>query len=363
MVLAWALAAVVLVTGPGARRDRLLALLLFVEGLSWGTGSGFLYLVESAKVAWVLQAIFTSAFIALPACYLAFIGTLPTPLARPLRSRAGLAALVAATLAAEAFWLTHRELFIAGMVPAWYGIWDAKLTTATVWSLNLFGAVDVMALVTSLSAWRRAAPGSPARKQASAFAVAFGVHDVGLFVFTLLLPGHLVPPPPSGRTSDLVIIAGADCTTIAFVLLVSYGILKVQLFDIDLRIKVGLRRSTVAAIFMAAFLVVEQIVQLYLAGLGLLIGGLTAGLLVFFLDPIHRFAESLAHTAMPKVSATPEYLAWRKLEVYRAALEGLYQDGVISDKERVTLERLRIKLGIEAADAMAIEGTVRAAPA
>jgi hypothetical protein len=44
--------------------------------------------------------------------------------------------------------------------------------------------------------------------------------------------------------------------------------------------------------------------------------------------------------------------------VYRAAFEGLYADLVVSDKERATLDRLRIKLGIQPGDALAIEQEV-----
>ena len=57
--------------------------------------------------------------------------------------------------------------------------------------------------------------------------------------------------------------------------------------------------------------------------------------------------------------ATPEYLAFRKLEVYRAAFEGLNVDAQITDKERAMLEKLRIKLGIQPGDAQALEEDMR----
>lgn len=113
------------------------------------------------------------------------------------------------------------------------------------------------------------------------------------------------------------------------------------------------------AVFVAGFLMVEQFVQNYFTGqFGLLLGAVTAGLMLFGLGHIRRFAESLANGAMPAVSATPEYVAYRKLEVYRAAFEGLYADALVSDKERVTLDRLRITLGIALGDALAIEDEV-----
>ena len=359
LVLSWSLAVVVLLTGPGLRRDRLLALLLIVEGAAWGSGAGFLYLSESPVVAWYLQAVFVTALLAMPGCALAFAGTLPTTLLAPLRSGVALTLLAVITLAAELYYLSDPARFVGEIVPAWYATWDADLPDITVDVFNIAGLAGVVSLIGSISAWMQSPPGSWARRQARAFALAFCVHDVGLF-FALVMPGHLVPPPPSGNLSDVFIILGSTCASIAFVLLLSYGILKVQLFDIDLRIKRGIRRSTVAAVFVATFLVVEQFVQNYFTGqFGLLLGALAAGLMLFGLGHIRRFAETLANHAMPDVSATPEYVAYRKLEVYRAAFEGLFADAVVNDKERATLDRLRSKLAIRPADALAIENQVR----
>jgi len=160
-------------------------------------------------------------------------------------------------------------------------------------------------------------------------------------------------------TSESDIISATVEGTDPDLLLLWYAILKVQLFDIDLRIKHGIRRSTVAAVFLAAFLIVEQLVQNFFTGqFGILIGAVAAGLMLFALGHIRHFAAALANGAMPEVSATPEYVAFRKLEVYRAAFEGLYADAVVSDKERATLDRLRLKLGIQPRDALAIEEDV-----
>jgi hypothetical protein len=359
LVLSWSLVVVVLFTGPGLRRDRLLALLLLIEGTAWGTGAGFLYLAESPLAAWYLQAIFVGALLAMPGCALAFAGTLPTSLMAPLRSRIALVALGGLTAAAELCFLMQPDQFVGAIVPAWYATWDADLPPITVNFFNLAGLVGVVSLAGSIGAFVQSPPGSWARRQARAFVVAFGVHDVGMF-FALVLPGHLVPPPPSGNMSDIFIIVGVDVTSMAFVLLLSYGILKVQLFDIDLRIKRGIRRSTIAAVFVAVFLMVEQFMQNYFTGqFGLLFGAIAAGLMLFAIGPIRHFAEALANGAMPNVTATPEYVAYRKLEVYRAAFEGLFADAAVSDKERATLDRLRVKLAIRPADALAIESQVR----
>jgi hypothetical protein len=359
LLCAWGLALVVLLTGPGQQRDRLLALLLFVEGGAFGTGGGLLYQFRDAQVGWYIQSVFCFMLLALPGCELAFAGTLPSTLMAPLRTRAALALIVLVTLAVEIYYLSDPQRFVGTMVPAWYATWDAALPDITVTAFNIAGLTGLVSLVGSLSAWAQSPRGSWARRQAKAFAIAFGVHDIGLFC-ALVLPGHFIPPPPSGQWTDAFVILGCTVTSVVFVCLLAYGILKVQLFDVDLHIKRGLKRSTVAAIFVFVFIVVEQLVSNYFNGrFGVLLGAIVAGLMLFGLDHIRHFAGKVANEAMPNVSATPEYVAFRKLEVYRAAFEGLNSDAQITDKERAMLEKLRVKLGIQSADAAALEADMR----
>jgi hypothetical protein len=87
---------------------------------------------------------------------------------------------------------------------------------------------------------------------------------------------------------------------------------------------------------------------------------IAAALLVYFLAPLQRIAERVANRAMPETVSTPEYLAYRKMQVYEAALtEALGGDG-ISEKERAILTRLRDSLGVSADDARAMEDDLRA---
>jgi hypothetical protein len=57
---------------------------------------------------------------------------------------------------------------------------------------------------------------------------------------------------------------------------------------------------------------------------------------------------------MPNTSDTPEYAAYRKMQVYEAALADALPDG-ISTKERALLNHLRDSLAIAAVDAEALE--------
>jgi hypothetical protein len=138
--------------------------------------------------------------------------------------------------------------------------------------------------------------------------------------------------------------------------LIAYGILRTQLFDIDLRIRWTIKQSTIAAAFVAImFLVSEAAEQFLSAELGTLAGLLVATLIVFFLAPLQHFAERVANAAMPNTRETPEYVAFRKMQVYEAALAEAQQEGGISSKERALLVRLRDSLGISETDAEAIE--------
>jgi uncharacterized membrane protein YebE (DUF533 family) len=58
---------------------------------------------------------------------------------------------------------------------------------------------------------------------------------------------------------------------------------------------------------------------------------------------------------MPRTQNTPEYAAFRKLQVYEAAVAEARQGGGISQKERALLARLRDSLGISTVDAETLE--------
>jgi len=62
---------------------------------------------------------------------------------------------------------------------------------------------------------------------------------------------------------------------------------------------------------------------------------------------------------MPNTRNTPEYVAFRKLQVYEAALTEALPDGKISERERELLNRLRDSLGISVFDADAIESELQ----
>jgi hypothetical protein len=110
--------------------------------------------------------------------------------------------------------------------------------------------------------------------------------------------------------------------------------------------------------------IVGKIVDRYAqAQWGWLAGIIVAIGMLFFTRGLSKVGDKVASTAMPKVENTSKYVEFRKMEVYKAALESALEEGDITEKERRTLERLRAKLGIDADDARAIEADLRPAPA
>src|SRR5262249_2736868 len=143
---------------------------------------------------------------------------------------------------------------------------------------------------------------------------------------------------------------------IVFVLLMGYGILRTQLFDIDLRLAASLRRGAVAAIVLFTFFASAALAEQFVSeAFGYVIGAGVTAILLLVSKPVERFAERLSRAVLPGVEASAEYLAFRKLEVYMDALEAAYEDGQISKEDRVILKRLQGKLGVEPVDAERLE--------
>lgn len=134
-----------------------------------------------------------------------------------------------------------------------------------------------------------------------------------------------------------------------------YGILRIHLFDIDLKIKWTIRRGTVLGAFVAVFVIVTAVVEQWMQQYGVLVGGVAVGLMLLALRPLERAADRLADAAMPRVRDTSEYRTVRKREVYRAACESAMQDGIVTEKERDVLATLAEQMGLSHTEARAIE--------
>lgn len=352
--LSWSLAAVIYGTRPDRPQNRLLALFLALAGSAWFLSSGFQQVQADARWAYAALVTAFAAHVASHCVHLLFLSTLPSPMVRPLRHPAVRIALVAVF----ALWVTHivaRPLLwdrgvLAGDVVAWVNA--AGPLYARFWWL--FDVMWWFGFLVAVTAYRNRAAWTD-RRQARAYVLAFAVHDGG---FGLLLAALIWFPPSSAALAEWLSLYPWPLFNIWLAILLAYAILRTQLFEIDLKVKVAIRRSTVAAAFAGAFLIASEGLEAFVPFDGVWLGvGAAIGIGVA-LRSIRRIAERVADRLLPGVAATPEYVDARKHEVFRATLAGAAGDGVITEKERHVLEVLRREFGISEAAAAAMEREV-----
>ncbi|MGQ0536810.1 MAG: hypothetical protein ACT4PT_12160 [Methanobacteriota archaeon] len=348
------LAATVYLARPDRTANRLLGLVLFFEALVNG-GAAILFLSDRPATAYAAQAAIDVAFGVNAAAYLLFIGTLASPLARPVSMRPVRVLTVAAAVGLALLQIARTDEFIAGVR---FGAFSGVVTIPGPWFVPVLLlpaiAVFLFGFAAAVTMWSTAPAGSAARAQGAAYAFAFGVRDVTWIVFLapILLGGEW------SATFEWLFLIGISTSLLAL----SYAILRYQLFEIDLKLKWTVRRGTLVAVFVAvavaAFAVVEQWLEQY----GVVAAAVAAGVMVLAIRPLERAADRLADRAMPGVVDTAEYRTVRKREVYRAAIESAIQDGVITDGERNVLATLQDQLGLAASDALALEREVLSVP-
>ncbi len=348
--MCWTLAGVVFRVSLAGSAARQLSLLLVVEGATLiSTGYIDLFLTEAARSASWYPAFFRIEEIVHTAGDCLMLALYPPLLAAALRTRL-----------TKPFGTPRARIVLLSLAAVLFAVvlWGPLKLGGTFLYVSLV-ILFLYALVASLDAWRGAA--GIARSRAGTFAIAFGIRDVcWSFVYawaTLVLwQGTYAIVDPSAPTVPFLLYA---LGTLLAVPLIAYGILKTQLFDIDLRIQWTIRQSTVAAAFVAVFYIVTEGADRYFENeLGAWIGLLASALLIFFLEPLQRFAERVAVAAMPNTEDTPEYAMYRKMQVYEEAIAEAHSEGGVSDKERALLVRLRDSLGISESSADAIEADV-----
>lgn len=211
-------------------------------------------------------------------------------------------------------------------------------------------------LVATLVAWRTATT-SLSRRRAGALSLAFGARDLafgGVFLYASLFFDGTI-------SSFFIAVQLMAWALLVYVAMTAYGIAVYHLFDIELRLKWTLERGTMAAAFIAVFFVVSEGAATVLSDrLGTLAGLLGTGLLVFALAPLQRSAERLADAALPKVQDTPEYRAYRRLQIYGEAFAEARSAGAITPPGRLALEKLRQSLELSREEAAELEGALEA---
>lgn len=360
-VLAWGLAWIVYISGPRRAANRFLAVGLFLEGATLGA-LRVKALTDSLVVDRGLNGIEFYALPFIPCLYLLFIGAaLPVPWLRFLRTTTVRTVVLAFASLLATLRFVVPEAYLGEYVevtdPFGYPTLRGSPGAFEGPFLLALAGVLLFGLVAAVAAYRRA-PNRWARLRARAYLVAFGFRDItggtGLIVFVA------VNGDAGASTLDYFIAFWIlPVVEIVFMLLVTYGILKVQLLDIDLKVRFAIKSGTLAAAFVAVFLIVAQVAeavaQRYVGNVGWLLGAVAAGLLLFALTPLQRIAERVAHRAVPHARRIDEMALDERLDFYREQARIAWEDGALHRKERALLIGLRTRLGIPASDAERVE--------
>lgn len=152
--------------------------------------------------------------------------------------------------------------------------------------------------------------------------------------------------------SDLHLLVDGLTVVVLF-----YGIARYQIVHVDLRLHSLTARGVFAAFALPLFFISQQAVEAA-AGrtLGVVGATIVTGLALFLL---HFGEAKIRSTKVPRDLAS--YEAFRRVEIYHAALEGANADGVLDRAESRTLAALRAKLRITEAEHHAIVRDLRAA--
>lgn len=130
-------------------------------------------------------------------------------------------------------------------------------------------------------------------------------------------------------------------------LVMLYGILRHEIFTIDLYAKRATYYTAITVIVTTGFVLLESAIEnLVRSGAGP-IAALGAALLI---APVAQLVRRPVDRLFPDVSRNKAYLSQRKREVYRAQLEVALADGRFTVRESSVLSRARQRLGITDAE-------------
>lgn len=342
-VCALAIAAVVYIAAPRQWANRLMALLLLVDGLGWfgiaAAAAGFFPGLPGT------QAVQRVTLAASPWLYAAFVATaLDVPLTRPLRGRRAQAALLALAVAVPAVLLLFLDR-MAGYqrVAEAVGVISGPYLVVATWAL--FAAVQ---------GFRRMS--NP--RKGVAYVAAFGLRDLALI---LLFGAALVAKQVPGWQWFGPALAAVKTLLLGHLLYLAYGLLSGQVMDLDDRVRATIQKGIVLTVVAAVFLVATEGTEMFVGVESPALAIAAAGAITLLFQPLHRGAERLARRILPALEELPGVPRKQRLAMYRDQVEAAWADGRLGAKERQMLQQLREKLGILPEEAERIEAERRPA--
>lgn len=168
------------------------------------------------------------------------------------------------------------------------------------------------------------------------FAFAVPVALVSPFVYVL-------PTPQAEDVATFML----GVWRLAIPLLLAYALMRYQLFDIDLRLKDGVRRGVILGGFTFTFFLVSEAAESLLQGdRGPVFGMVAAGVLALASRPLQGFASRASDQLMPDTKPIAQQTYGERLRFYLDQYHLISQDGHVTTKERNMLDRLQRTLAL-----------------
>lgn len=138
----------------------------------------------------------------------------------------------------------------------------------------------------------------------------------------------------------------------------AYAIVQHQLLGIDLKVRWGISKTTVAAAFIAVFFIASEAAQTFFGEQlqNEYVGIAAAGLLVLAIAPLQRLADKVAAKAVPVAGGTGD--PDRRAESLRTALRLAYRDGTVTAQEEMDLAHIASELGFRPDEYLALRTEV-----
>lgn len=147
---------------------------------------------------------------------------------------------------------------------------------------------------------------------------------------------------------DLVVPVGRLLSA----LVLTYSVMAGQIEGLDVKVRWGISRSTIAAVFITVFFIASEGAQIFFGSENPWVGLAAAGALVFAIAPLQRGAERLAEKAVPL--ATPAPPPGFLEDSYRDAVRLALLDGALTREEELRLHEIAERLGVSGRRAHAI---------
>lgn len=245
--------------------------------------------------------------------------------------------------------------------------WRAQYLIPTVFADHLVKLAGLVLLwTTTVALWRRADLFAAAERRAYAGTVAAAcVLAVPLSAFFAL---QLVAASRPGVDLGIAVHRIVDgFWLLSGLAVVTFSVLRYQLFNIHWKLNLAIRGTTLAGMFFALLFVISEGLQVVfqnvfasqsssaLRNASSILGVLGAGVFVFALHPVQRFAERIAHRAVPSAKPLSKMSHPDRVRLYREQAEFAWLDGQLQRKERLLLDGLRRRLGLSAEEGASIE--------